>query len=90
MNDHITKMDRAKQIGYNGNEDHAHWNSLDAKNLSNFVGSGCVSTDIVDSWERVSSTSELLSNNHLYWPDLDIDLAVESIEHSKRLPLEAD
>lgn len=30
---------------------------------------------------------ELLNNNHLYWPDLDIDLAVESIEHAERLPL---
>lgn len=27
---------------------------------------------------------ELLNNNHLYWPDLDIDLAVESIEHPER------
>ena len=24
---------------------------------------------------------------HLYWPDLDIDLAVESIEHPARFPL---
>ncbi len=24
---------------------------------------------------------ELLDNNHLYWPDLDLDLAVEAIEH---------
>lgn len=30
---------------------------------------------------------ELLNNNHLYWPDLDIDLAVESIEDPKRFPL---
>jgi hypothetical protein len=30
---------------------------------------------------------ELLNNNHLYWPDLDIDLAVESIEHPERFPL---
>ena len=27
---------------------------------------------------------ELLNNNHLYWPDLDIDLAVESIEHPEQ------
>ena len=25
--------------------------------------------------------------HHLYWPDLDVDLAVESIEYPKRLPL---
>ena len=25
--------------------------------------------------------------HHLYWPDLDIDLAVESIEHPERFPL---
>lgn len=30
---------------------------------------------------------ELLDNNHLHWPDLDIDLAVESIEHPERFPL---
>jgi hypothetical protein len=24
---------------------------------------------------------------HLYWPDLDIDLSVESIEHPERFPL---
>ena len=26
---------------------------------------------------------------HLYWPDLDVDLAVESIEHPERYPLKA-
>jgi hypothetical protein len=30
---------------------------------------------------------ELLNNNHLYWPDLDIDLTVESIENPERFPL---
>jgi len=30
---------------------------------------------------------ELQSPNHLYWPDLDIDLSVESIDHPERLPL---
>ncbi len=30
---------------------------------------------------------ELLNNNHLHWPDLDIDLAVESIEHPEQFPL---
>lgn len=25
--------------------------------------------------------------HHLYWPDLDLDLAVESIEHPERYPL---
>ena len=29
----------------------------------------------------------LLNANHLYWPDLDIDLAVESIKHPKKFPL---
>jgi hypothetical protein len=32
---------------------------------------------------------ELLSEHHLYWPELDIDLAVESIEHPERFPLVA-
>ena len=31
----------------------------------------------------------LLNGNHLYWPDLDVDLAVESIEHPERFPLTA-
>ena len=30
---------------------------------------------------------ELPSPNHLYWPDLDVDLAVESIRHPERFPL---
>src|SRR5436190_17454170 len=30
---------------------------------------------------------ELQSPNHLYWPDLDVDLSVESIDHPKRFPL---
>ena len=30
---------------------------------------------------------ELPSAHHLYWPDLDIDLAVESSEHPARFPL---
>ena len=27
------------------------------------------------------------SANHLYWPDLDVDLAVESIRHPEQFPL---
>ncbi len=30
---------------------------------------------------------ELPSPDHLYWPDLDIDLAVESIKFPERFPL---
>jgi hypothetical protein len=30
---------------------------------------------------------ELPQPHHLYWPDLDVDLAVESIEHPERFPL---
>jgi hypothetical protein len=30
---------------------------------------------------------ELPSSNHLYWPELDVDLAVESIQHPQRFPL---
>jgi hypothetical protein len=32
---------------------------------------------------------QLPQPQHLYWPDLDIDLAVESIEHPERFPLVA-
>ena len=30
---------------------------------------------------------ELPSSGHLYWPDLDVDLAVESIRHPEKFPL---
>ena len=30
---------------------------------------------------------ELPGPDHLYWPDLDVDLSVESIEHPERFPL---
>ncbi|MDP1613691.1 MAG: DUF2442 domain-containing protein [Sulfuritalea sp.] len=30
---------------------------------------------------------ELPSSNHLYWPDIDVDLAVESIRHPEQFPL---
>lgn len=30
---------------------------------------------------------EMPNPDHLYWPDLDVDLAVESIEHPERFPL---
>ena len=30
---------------------------------------------------------QLPQPNHLYWPALDIDLAVESIEHPEQFPL---
>jgi len=30
---------------------------------------------------------ERLQSHHLYWPDLDIDLTVESIEHPEKFPL---
>jgi hypothetical protein len=30
---------------------------------------------------------ELPHPHHLYWPDLDVDLAMESIDHPERYPL---
>lgn len=43
-------------------------------------------------WFRDATISKILnvelpSPNHLYWPDLDVDLAVESISHPERFPL---
>ncbi len=32
---------------------------------------------------------EELSHDHFYWPDLDVDLSFESIEHPERFPLKA-
>ena len=28
-------------------------------------------------------------HNHYYWPDIDVDLSLESIEHPERFPLKA-
>jgi hypothetical protein len=30
---------------------------------------------------------QLLHARHLYWPDLDVDLSLDSIEHPERFPL---
>jgi hypothetical protein len=43
-------------------------------------------------WFRDASIGQLThvtlpQAHHLYWPDLDVDLAVESIEHPERYPL---
>lgn len=43
-------------------------------------------------WFKDASVSAILNvewpqPHHLYWPDLDVDLAVESIEHPERYPL---
>ena len=45
-------------------------------------------------WFKDASVSsiqniELLNEHHLYWPELDIDLAVESIEHPEHFPLQS-
>jgi hypothetical protein len=32
---------------------------------------------------------QLLNSHHLYWPDLDVDLAVDSIVHPESFPLVA-
>lgn len=36
--------------------------------------------------DQISSV-DLPSAHHLYWPELDIDLAVESIRHPEKFPL---
>ena len=36
---------------------------------------------------RAITHIEWPSPNHLYWPDLDIDLAVESLRHPEKFPL---
>ncbi len=30
---------------------------------------------------------QLLHSDHLYWPDLDVDLALESVDHPEKFPL---
>ena len=34
-------------------------------------------------------TVEEPTPGHFFWPDLDVDLGIESIEHPERFPLEA-
>ena len=43
-------------------------------------------------WFKDASISEILNLEwpqppHLYWPDLDVDVAVESIRHPEKFPL---
>ena len=43
-------------------------------------------------WFRKASLSslqrvKLLHDHHLHWPDLDVDLDLESLEHPERYPL---
>ena len=33
------------------------------------------------------ATVELVSPSHLHWPELDVDLAVDSLEYPERYPL---
>lgn len=45
-------------------------------------------------WFKEAPVSVILNvewpqSHHLYWPDLDVDLTVESIEHPERFPLVA-
>lgn len=43
-------------------------------------------------WFRDASVAEIMhvewpSPNHLYWPDLDVDLSTDSIRHPEQFPL---
>ena len=63
---------------------HGFWLSIDGRELFlpfvNFP------------WFRDASIAELVevtrpSREHVHWPALDVDLAIESIEHPERFPL---
>jgi hypothetical protein len=46
-------------------------------------------------WFREATIAELTkielpSPHHLYWPDLDVDLAVDSLDHPERYPLRSN
>jgi Protein of unknown function (DUF2442) len=63
---------------------HGLWIMLDGKEF-------CLPFDKFP-WFRTATVSAILNvelpqPHHLYWPDLDVDLAVESIEHPERFPL---
>lgn len=43
-------------------------------------------------WFRQATVEQILhvqqlAHGHLHWPDLDVDLSVDSIEHPERYPL---
>lgn len=42
-------------------------------------------------WFKDADVGEILNvqwpRQHLYWPDLDVDLAIESIRHPEKFPL---
>jgi hypothetical protein len=45
-------------------------------------------------WFKQATVESILrlerpSSGHLHWPDLDVDLAVDSIEHPERYPLKS-
>jgi hypothetical protein len=45
-------------------------------------------------WFKSASVQQILHlerprQEHLYWPDLDVDLTLDSIEHPERYPLKA-
>jgi len=45
-------------------------------------------------WFKNQTISAILnieeqSPNHFYWPDIDVDLTLESIEHPERFPLKS-
>lgn len=45
-------------------------------------------------WFRHATVSQIVnverpSPNHLYWPDIDVDLHAESIDHPEKYPLRA-
>ncbi len=46
-------------------------------------------------WFRDAPIGQILNvtlpqSHHLYWPDLDVDLEVESIDHPEKFPLVSD
>lgn len=45
-------------------------------------------------WFKDATVAEILrverpQPHHLYWPDLDVDLTIDSIEHPEKYPLRA-
>ena len=58
---------------------------IDKQYFLSFEDFPCFKNSAVSAIQNV----ELLSEHYLYWPDLDVDLAVESIEHPEQFPLVA-
>ena len=54
--------------------------------IGNLKEHWCNNQDVTLNWEL---NVEQPSPDHFYWPDLDVDLGLETIEHPEKFPLKS-